>query len=251
MSPVHHRFLPDRLRPRAPRRRSRRRFFLPALAAALVLVLMPTWKVQSVVVSGADVVPESVSDSLEGLAGHCVWLLDLEWSRMVAATWPAADEVRVRLDLPGTLVVEIIPEPVRGSVAVGAGWHAVAADGRLAGTVDEPRTPRLEGFRRPSDRRAAFGVARRLSEASGGDVVEIRQVTPADFRVGMHFTDADRVAVVHVSPTGTAAERAWCELVRGDRNAAEWADLRWPHRMVLRAGATQEARELHSREVGS
>jgi hypothetical protein len=220
------------------------------LAVVVVLILMPTWTVQSVVVSGAEVVPESVSDSLDGLTGHCVWLLDLEWSRMVAAVWPAADEVRVRLDFPGTLIVEIFPEPVRGSEAVGLGWHAVAADGRLAGSLVEASPPRLEGFRRPSDRRLAFGVARRLSEASGGDVVEIRQVTPADYRVGLHFTDADRVAVVHVSPTGTAAERAWCELVSGDRNVVEWADLRWPHRMVLRTCATQETPELGFREVG-
>ncbi len=184
MTVVHRRFLPDRLRPRAPRRRSGRRFLLPAVVLILGVLLLPLWKVKSVEVRGGDVVPESVTVSLEGLVGHMVPMLELGWLHQVAAAWPAASEVRVRLELPGTVVVEIFPESLRGSVALGSGWHAVAADGRLAGALDEPFRPQLVGFQRPADRRLAFAVARRLAAASGGEVVAVEHITPADYRRG-------------------------------------------------------------------
>jgi len=203
------------------------------------LLLLPLWTVKSVAVRGGEVVPESVTASLEGLVGHMVPILKLGWLRQVAAAWPAASEVRVHLELPGTLVVEIFPESPRGSVPVGAGWHAVAADGRLAGALDGPRPPRLVGFRRPADRRLAFVVVRRLAKASGGEVLEVQHVTPADYGVGLRFNEG-RTALVHVIPKGTEAEAAWCELVMSGGVVVDWADLRWPHRMVLRASATAE-----------
>ena len=133
MTSVHRRFLPDRFRPRTPRRRSYRQYLITAAALTLCLLLAPLWKVESVEVHGGEVVPDSVTASLEGLVGHMVPLLGLDWLRQIAATWPAASEVRVHLELPGTIVVEIFPETPRGSIPVGTGWHAVAVDGRLAG----------------------------------------------------------------------------------------------------------------------
>jgi len=239
MTVVHRRFLPDRLRPRAPRRRSRRRYLLPIAVLIVGLLLFPLWTVKSVEVRGGEVVPESVTVSLDGLVGHMVPILELGWLRQIAAAWPAASEVRVHLELPGTVVVEIFPESTRGSVPVGAGWHAVAADGRLAGALDEPRPPRLVGFRRPADRRLAFLVVRRLAKASGGEVLEVQHVTPADYGVDLRFNGGHTV-LVHVIPKGTEAEAAWCELVLGGGVVVDWADLRWPYRMVLRAGATEE-----------
>ena len=240
MTLVHRRFLPDRFRPRTPRRRSHRRYFLPAVALTILLLVAPMWKVQSVKVYGGDVVPDSVTVSLEGLVGHMVPLLGLDWLRQIAATWPAASEVRVHLELPGTVVVEIFPETPRGSIPVGTGWHAVAKDGRLAGPLGEPLPPELIGFRHPSDRRLAFSVARRIAEASGGEVMAVHQVTPADLVVGLWFEEPDRLTTIHVIPEGTAAEAAWCEQVMNEGVMVEWADLRWPHRMVLRAGAARE-----------
>lgn len=239
MTSVHRRFLPDRFRPRTPRRRSRRPYVLPAVALTLLLLAAPQWKVQSVEVHGGDVVPDSVTASLEGLEGHMVPLLRLDWLRQVAATWPAASEVRVHLELPGTIVVEIFPEAPRGSVPVGNGWHAVAMDGRLAGALSGPLEPEFIGFRRPSDRRLAFSVARRIAEASGGKVMAVQQVTPADLMVGLWFEEPGRLTTIHVIPEGTAAEAAWCEQVMNEGVMVEWADLRWPHRMVLRAGPAQ------------
>ena len=254
MTAVHRRFLPDRFRPRAPRHRSRIRFLVPVVVVTLGLLLAPLWKVQSVEVRGGDVVPDSVTASLEGLVGHMVPILELDWLHQVAATWPAASEVRVQLDLPGTIVVEIFPEIPRGSVPVGAGWHAVAMDGRLAGPLDGPKPPELVGFRRPSDRRLAFSVARRLADASGGEVVGVKQVTPADYVVGLWFDDGDRLTTVHVVPEGTAAEAAWCRTVMDGGVMVEWADLRWPHRMVLRASASWDLRRSllgHARGEGA
>lgn len=232
MTVVHRRFLPDRLRPRIPRRRSHWRFLLPAAAVVVSLLVVPLWTVKSVEVRGGEVVPEAVTTSLEGLVGHLVPALELEWLHQLAASWPAASEVLVHLELPGRLVVEVFPESARGSVPVGAGWHAVAADGGLAGALDGPHPPELVGFHRPSDRRLAFSVARRLAEASGGTVTAVRQVTPMDYRVGLLF-DGNSAAMVHVIPEGTAAEGAWCALVKDEGVMVDWADLRWPSRMVL------------------
>lgn len=238
MNGVGRRFLPDRFRPRSPRRRATRRgLLLPVVAVTVLLLALPVWTVGTVEIRGAEVVPPSVTASLEGVAGHLVPLLDLAWLHEVAATWPAANEVQVQLELPGTVVIEIYPESARGSVAVGSGWHAVAADGRLAGVVDGPVAPELRGLRRPTDRRTAFSVARRLAEGCGGEVVAVEMVTPDDYRVELRFGNTDRVATVHVTPGGTAAENAWCELVSRDVSAAGWADLRWAHRMVIRETA--------------
>ncbi|MEE4272444.1 MAG: hypothetical protein V2I67_12265 [Thermoanaerobaculales bacterium] len=237
MTAVQRGFLPDGFRPRQPRRRSRRRWILPALGVAALLLAVPMWTVQSVEIRGAEVVPAPVSRSFEGLVGHMIPLLELEWLHQLAAVWPQVSEVRVSLDLPGTVVVEIFPETVRGSVAVGSGWHAVSADGGFAGSIAAPRSPRLEGFQRRADRRGAFAVARRLAEASGCDVEEVHLVTPADYRVEIRLNDGDHVTTVHVTPDGTAAEKQWCENVKTSGGTMEWADLRWPHRMVLRGAA--------------
>lgn len=207
------------------------------VAAVAVLLVVPLWTVTTVEVRGGETVPESVTASLEGMVGHSVPLLDLEWLHAVAATWPAASEVRVNLDLPGTIVIEIFPESARGSVGVGSGWHAVAADGRLAGAIDEPSTPVLVGFRRPSDRREAFSVARRLAETSGGKVIAVSLVTPVDYRVELDLDTPGRRTTVHVIPEGTEAEKAWGELLRDESANIEWADLRWAHRLVLRGAA--------------
>lgn len=234
MTVIHRRFLPDRLRPRTPHRRRRRQFVLPMVAVVIVLLLLPLWTVRSVEIHGAEVVPASVTASFEGLVGHLVPTLELEWLHQIAAVWPAASGVRVHVELPGTVVVEIFPESPRGSAAVGLGWHAVAADGRLTGRLDAARPPELVGFRRPSDRQLAFAVARRLADGSGGTVMTVELVTPADYRVGLRFDQQGHTMAVHVSPEGTAAEQAWCELINDDPTPIAWADLRWPHRMVLR-----------------
>lgn len=237
MRAVQRHFLPDRFRPRTTRRRSQHRYILPVVLATAVLLVLPLWKVDAVRIHGSEVVPATVTTSLEGLVGHLVPLLELEWLHRVAATWPAAAEVRVRLDLPGTLVIEIFPETPRGSVGIGSGWHGVATDGRMAGGIERPVAPRLVGFRNAADRRAAFAVARRLGDASGGEVIEIRKVTPLDFQVEIEFGTPDRSTTVHVTPDGTDAERRWCELAISQMATVVWADLRWAHRLVMREAA--------------
>jgi hypothetical protein len=106
--------------------------------------------------------------------------------------------------------------------------------------VATPPVPRLKGFSRPADRRSAFAVARRLTESSGATVEEIRKVTPGDYGVQLRFDGSDRVVRVHVAPDGTEAERVWCRAARDRGPNAGWADLRWPHRMVLGDGGRDE-----------
>ena len=115
----HRRFLPDRFRPRAPHRRSRRRFVLPV--ALLVTGLLLAAAVEGAVGGGPRRRGRSgIGDGLpRGSGGTHGSQLELEWLHQVAAAWPAASEVRVHLELPGTVVVEIYPESIRGSVPVG------------------------------------------------------------------------------------------------------------------------------------
>jgi hypothetical protein len=208
----------------------------PVLVLIAVLLAIPLWSVTRVEVVGGEYVPRAAVVSLGELVGHSVLTLDLDWPRQVAENWPSTAEVRVRLDLPGTLVVEIFPETIRGSMAVGGSWHAVGPDGRLAGALSEPTAPLLEGFRRPSDRRQAFATARRLSRVCGGTVSRIRKITPADFRVDLSFGEERAPLVVHVNPAGSDAEELWCAGMASREEAVGWADLRWDHRVVIRAG---------------
>jgi len=234
MSVFNGRFLPDHLRPRERRRRPRRGVIAPATLLAVTLVMLPMWTVQRVEVTGTEVVPPEVTTSLTSLVGHSVLLLDLDWVRQLAAGSPSVGEAQVRLDLPGSLVIGISPQAAQGSMQIGSGWHAVAPDGRLAGPVPAPIGPRLVGFRRSADRRAAFAVARRLTDATGAGVDEIRQVTPADYRLVLSFDGVDRAVTLHVGPEATTAERTWCRTTKDHGPASDWADLRWSNRMVLR-----------------
>ncbi len=106
MRSIQRHFLPDRFRPRMSRRRSRRGWAVPVIVGVAVMLVLPLWTVTTVEVRGGDTVPESVKASLEGLVGHMVPLLDLEWLHAVAGDWPAASEVRVNLDLPGQLLCQ-------------------------------------------------------------------------------------------------------------------------------------------------
>ena len=85
--------------------------------------------------------------------------------------------------------------------------------------------------------RLSVKLARRIAEASGGDVLAVHQITPADYSVDLWFDDPERMTTIHVIPEGTVAEAAWCELVMNGEVMVDWADLRWPHRMVLRGAA--------------
>jgi hypothetical protein len=93
--------------------------------------------------------------------------------------------------------------------------------------------PILEGFDGEVERGRALAVARRLGEASGGRVMEIRRVTPADYLVQLEADGRDGVLGIHVDPQGSAAEKAWCAAIAKGSPMRQWADLRWPDRMVI------------------
>jgi hypothetical protein len=107
----------------------------------------------------------------------------------------------------------------------------------LAGVIEVPVPPVLRGFNDgPTEKLRALGAARRLEDASRGQVLEIQWVTPTDFRVVMTAGDNGDQKVVHVRPEGTPAEASWCAAVAGGSIAAAWADLRWTDRMVIGEG---------------
>ncbi len=60
--------------------------------------------------------------------------------------------------------------------------------------------------------------------------------------MGLLF-DRGNETSVHVIPEGTAAEAAWCEMVMDGGVVFDWADLRWPHRMVLRTDESPNSQE--------
>jgi hypothetical protein len=93
--------------------------------------------------------------------------------------------------------------------------------------------PILEGFDGEVERGRALAVAHRLGEASGGRVMEIRRVTPADYLVQLEADGRDGVLGIHVDPQGSAAEKAWCAAIAKGSPMRQWADLRWPDRMVI------------------
>jgi hypothetical protein len=226
-------FLPDRLRPRAVRRSSRRRYLVLAILPVAVAVL-PWWRVRAVELNSCAGLPDSIARSMEALVGRSALAVSPQWVRHQLEVWPAVASVEVQLDLPGTLRVSATPATARGSLAVGRGWHAVTADGAVGGSVETPVEPVLEGFAcRADELRRGLEVARRLAEASGGSVEAVRSITPADFQLRLRVPSGGGPVLVHVAPGATVGERYWCERVKRGERPAPWSDLRWDDRVVV------------------
>ncbi|MCK5375523.1 MAG: FtsQ-type POTRA domain-containing protein [Acidobacteria bacterium] len=230
------RFLPDRLRPRGPRRRPRRRLALLTVVPVMLLAL-PQWRVGEVRVDGCPQLPPTAVRSLHELVGQPALGLDLEAIRDRVEVWPGVGEVAVELQLPGTVFIRAEAAITRGSVQVGRGWHGLGPDGSLAGMVEVPLPPVLRGFDGGgADRLRGLEAAWRLEDATRGQVLEVRRVTPADYRVALVPEDSGEAMIVHVRPEGTGAERVWSARVAEGSMADAWADVRWQDRMVLGGG---------------
>lgn len=229
------RFLPERLRPPALGRRSRRGLVL-ASVVPMMLFALPLWRVGEVRVDGCSKLPAAAVDSLYSMVGQPALGLDLEKIRDSVKVWPGIGEVRVELELPGTVSVRAEEELVLGSVRVGRGWHGVGADGSLTGALELPLGPVLEGFLGAGDRCSGLAAARRLERSTGARVVEVRRIMPTDYRVSLVPAGEQDRTVVHVRPQGSMAEAAWCMAFAGGAVEHRWADLRWSDRMVIGGG---------------
>ena len=229
------RFLPDRLRPPALGRRSRRGLVV-ASVVPIMLLSLPLWRVGEVRVDGCSKLPPAAVASLHELVGQPALGLDLEAIRDSVKVWPGIGEVQVELELPGTLRVSAEEESASGSVRIGHGWHGVGADGRLTGVVELPLEPVLIGFPSDGDRSRGLAAARRLERATAARVREIRRITPSDYEARLAPVGDRGPVVVHVRPQGSMAEVAWCVAFAGGNVEQSWADLRWSDRMVIGGG---------------
>ena len=229
-------FLPERLRPPTARRKRKRGFALLTVVPVMLLVL-PRWQVGEVLVEDCPKLPESTVHSLQELVGQPAVGLDLQSVRDRIEAWPGIGEVEVELELPGTVHVRAEAAASCGSLRVGRSWHGVAADGTMAGAIDIALPPVLDGFVSVVDRSDGLAVVRRLEEATGGQVMEIRRVTPLDYRLRLRPSGDGPEMVVHVQPRATDAEVAWCAAVAGGSVAQRWADLRWEDRLVVGGGS--------------
>lgn len=225
-------FLPDRFRPRPPRRRTSRPWLALVVLAAIPLVI-PWWRVQAIEIDGFPDLPATVNRSLQDLVGGFPLLVSPQWVRRQVEVWPVVESVDVRLRLPGTLAVSATRVAPAGCLPLGRGWRAVAADGTPAGSLESPFPPVLKDFSyRAQDLRRGLDVARRLEAASGGRVEGVRFVTPTDFEVEVRLASGSS-AVVHVQPEATAGERFWCRRALEGDSTVSWADLRWDDRVVV------------------
>jgi hypothetical protein len=226
------RFLPERLRPPSTARKRRRGYALLTVVPVMLLAL-PQWQVREVLVDGCPKLPAAAVHSLHELVGQPTLGLDLQAVRDRVEIWPGVGEVDVELELPGTVRVRANAEVSRGSLRVGRSWHGVAADGSLIGAVDVALPPILESFAGPETRKVGLDVVNRMEEATGGRVVEIRRITPTDFRLRLQPSGDGPEMVVHVLPAGTEAEEAWCAAIAQGTMNRSWADLRWADRIVI------------------
>lgn len=226
------RFLPDRLRPPKLGRRSRRGLVL-ASAVPLMVLALPLWRVDSVVVEGCSKLPPAAIDGLDALAGQPALGLDVEAIRDAVKAWPGVGEVQVELELPGTLRVRAAEAPTLGSVRVGQGWHGVDAAGRLTGVTPVPVEPILEGFTDDVERARGLAAAQRVAVAATVSVHGVRRVTPHDYELQLVRPDDAAPTVVHVAPEGTVAEQAWTAAFAGGTVIHRWADLRRSDRIVV------------------
>ncbi len=230
------RFLPDRLRPQTPGRRSRRGLVVLSVVPFMLLAI-PLWRVEQVRVDGCPKLPQSAVASLQELAGQPAIGLDVRAIKERIEVWPGVGEVRVDFILPGTLSVHAATASTLGSMRVGRNWHGVGADGGFTGRMQTPVQPVLEGFASAVDRRRGLEAAGRVAGATGFQVTTVRRITPGDYRVEFAAADGSTPAVIHVSPSGTAAETAWCAAFAGGTITQPWADLRWADRIVVGGGS--------------
>jgi len=230
------RFLPERLRPPTTGRKRRRGFALLTVVPVMLLAL-PRWQVSEVRIEVCPKLPAASVASLHELVGQPAMGLDLEAVRDRVEIWPGVGEVEVELELPGTVHVRAAAAVSRGSLRVGRSWHGVAADGSLTGIVDIALPPVLAGFTGDFERSKGLAVASRLEAATGGQVSEIRRVTPSDYRLQLQPSGGGPGIVIHVLPKGTSAEKAWCAAVTDGSLTQTWADLRWTDRIVLGGGS--------------
>jgi hypothetical protein len=226
-------FLPERLRPRAQRRRARRSVLLVVLLPA-TLALTPWWRVQAVDLSGCLGLPSEVTAQLHDLVGRPALSVSPQWVRHQLEAWPEVSAVEVRLELPGTLHVTARQTDAAGSVPVGHRWHAVTRTGELAGALDRPIEPVLEGVGcHPDELSGALAVAERLAASTGGQVEVVREITPSDFEVRLRHDGYGDPLLLHVGPEATDGERYWCGQIARGGAASPRADLRWDDRVVL------------------
>ncbi len=228
---------PDRLRLRPIRRRPRRRLQALALLPALALTL-PLWRVQTVRVSEGAPLPPAARSALAALVGTWTPAVDLQRIRAQVTAWPAVGGADVRLTLPGSVEITVQPAVPVASVAIGSGWHGVAADGRLAGRLEHPTAPVLDGVpHRPVDLRRATRVGDRVAAVTGLAVDRVRLVMPDDFEVDLRTPcEACPSAVVHVAAEATAAEALWVRRMSDCGTVARWADARSSDRLVVAPG---------------
>ena len=230
------RFLPERLRPPKNGRKRRRGYALLTVVPVMLLAL-PRWRVSEVRVEGCPKLPTASVHSLYELVGQPALGLDLGAVRDRVEIWPGVGEVEVELELPGTVHVRAAAAACRGSLRVGRSWHGVAADGSLTGILDIALPPILDGFTSDLERSKGLAVASRLEETTGGQVKEIRRVTPSDYRLQLQPSGGGPDIVIHVLPQGTDAEKAWCAAAADNSLTQTWADLRWTDRIVLGGGS--------------
>jgi hypothetical protein len=230
------RFLPDRLRPQTAGRKRSRGVALLTVVPVMLLAL-PLWQVKEVRVEGCSKLPAAAVHSLHELVGQPALGLDLQAVRDRVEIWPGVGEVEVELELPGTVRVRAAAALSRGTLRIGHSWHGVAADGSLTGVVDIALPPVLVGFTGDAKRSEGLAVASRLQAATGGRVREVRRITPTDYRLRLKPTGEGPEMVIHVAPTGSAAETAWCMAVARGTLTQVWADLRQPDRIVIGGGS--------------
>lgn len=229
------RFLPDRLRPKTPGRRSRRGLVLLSVVPFMLLAV-PLWRVEHVRVDGCPKLPPSEVASLQELVGQPALGLDVAAIKERVQMWPGVGEVRVDFVLPGTLMVRAETAPTLGSVRVGRSWHGVGADGGLTGRLQFPVEPVLDGFAAEGDRQRGLDAARRIREAAGVPVAKVQRITPSDYLVELTAAEGETAVVVHVCPQGSAAEQSWCAAFAQGTVVQPWADLRWADRIVIGGG---------------
>lgn len=226
--------LPERLRPRPARRRSRRRLTLLILLPCL-LIPLPWWKLQRIEVTPCPGLPEVVSQELQQLTGTSPLALDLQWVQRQMEVWPGVAGVKVQLELPGSLYVTVRPAEVVGSVAIAQSWHGITGSGAFSYLLAEPQQPLLDGFGwTPAELRRGLAVAARVRVATGAQVERARKVMPGDTELTLLVGNAKKPVVIRVGADATEAERQWCDRVHHGWQPAPWTDLRWHDRMVVR-----------------
>jgi len=232
-------FLPKSIRP-LPATGLRKKRHIPIIPGVIILFILLLiggslfWRVDSIEISACPALPPCAATNIGQLKGAWVPGLDLGWVRAQLETWPGIRDIEVRLELPGRLKIQVVPDKIRASIQIGLTFHALGSRGEIGQSLEPAEAPLLRNFplHAPIIKRA-LDTGEDVAKKLGGRLLQIRWITPRDLQMKLEIPGRTAPLILRIQPSGKPEENPFLDTLINDQKIL-WADLRRPDRVVVR-----------------